>query len=127
MKPPPFRARPTDFLRRCQPSAPSATCGGPPSLYSPADDLAALLASFDAEARSIVERTTNQGWFQLFRSRALQTYLKAHPDLVTSLKASSVPPAEYSSHIPPSDLRAIDNGAQSKADTRCPAASTSPS
>jgi hypothetical protein len=64
--------------------------------------------------------TTNHGWFQLFRSRAVQTWLKAHPELLASLKTRSVPPSEYSSHIPADDLKTITMEAQSKADTRCP-------
>ena len=66
---------------------------------------------------------TNQGWFQLFRSRGLQVYLRAHPDLATSLKENAFPSAEYASHIPAEDLKHIDAEAHSKADRRCPAAS----
>jgi len=66
---------------------------------------------------------TNQGWFQLFRSRGIQAYVKAHPGLAASLKQNAIPSADYSSHIPTEDLKNIDTEAQSKADIRCPSAS----
>jgi hypothetical protein len=154
------------------PTDPSLDPVSPPS----ADNLSALLAALDEEARGISERrariekaffderitaaktilailvarghelshiakalgfqskrasissskpsgpTNNHGWFQLFRSRAVQTWLKAHPELLASLKTRSVPLSEYSSHIPTDDLKTITMEAQSKADTRCPSA-----
>lgn len=66
--------------------------------------------------------STNAGWFQLFRSSAIQHYLKSHPELAQSLKASKVPLSESASHLPPADLAVIDAACQSKADGKCPTA-----
>jgi len=66
--------------------------------------------------------STNAGWFQIFRSRALQVYLKSHPDLAQSLKDRHIRSSEYSAHVPPEDLQKIDAAAQSKANAKCPVA-----
>ncbi len=62
---------------------------------------------------------THDGWFRLYRTRAVQTYLKAHPDLTASLEAQHIPPADYGQHIPAADLAAIDADATAKATAKC--------
>ncbi len=64
--------------------------------------------------------TTHTGWFNLFRSRAIQAYLRSHPDLAAQLKADAVQSVDYATHIPDSDLAAIDSAARASAEQRCP-------
>jgi hypothetical protein len=64
--------------------------------------------------------TTHEGWFRLFRTRAIQTYVKSHPDLAASLEEQHVAPADFPQHIPAADLEAIDAAAHAKATAKCP-------
>lgn len=64
--------------------------------------------------------TTPTAWFNLFRSRAIQTYLTTHPDLAARLKTDSIKSVDYPLHIPQADLESIDSQARSSADQRCP-------
>ncbi len=64
--------------------------------------------------------TSHQGWFNLFRSRAIQDYLRAHPTLAARLKAESIKSVDYPHHIPPPDLESIDAQAHLSAAQRCP-------
>ena len=68
--------------------------------------------------------SSNSGWFQVFRSRAIQVYLKHHPDVLASLQSQNIPSSEYADHLPVDDLKAIDLEAQSKADAKCPKVAT---
>ena len=63
---------------------------------------------------------SSAGWFNLFRSRAIQAYLRAHPDLAARLKADSIKSVDYPTHIPPSDLESIDSQARASAEQRYP-------
>ena len=64
--------------------------------------------------------TTHTGWFNLFRSRSIQTYLRTHPELATRFKTDSVKSVDYPNHIPPTDLESIDSEARASAEQRCP-------
>ena len=64
--------------------------------------------------------TTNAGWFQTFRTRAIQLYVKQHPELAASLKSQGVDRASYATHLPAADRSAIDTQAHAKADAKCP-------
>lgn len=64
--------------------------------------------------------TTHTGWFNLFRSRGIQTYLRTHPDLAARLKTESIKSTDYPNHIPPTDLESIDSEARTSAQQRCP-------
>ena len=64
--------------------------------------------------------TTHIGWFNLFRSRSIQTYLRTHSDLAARFKADSIKSSDYPNHIPPTDLEAIDLEARASAEQRCP-------
>ena len=65
--------------------------------------------------------TTHDGWYALFVTTGLRSYLKAHPDLATKLKSSKVAPSDYGSHLPESDFTAIKTTARQKAESKCPA------
>ena len=65
--------------------------------------------------------TTRAAWVQVFLGRAVQTYLKAHPDLASSLKAQGIKPAQFRDHIPPADFAALKVQARHKADAKGPA------
>lgn len=71
-------------------------------------------------ARKGTGPTSNAGWFQLFRSRAIQVYVKTHPELAASLKAQKIRPSQQAAHIPAEDLKRIEFASQSKADAKCP-------
>ena len=73
-----------------------------------------------ASSSAVKGPSTNAGWFQLFRSRSIQQYLKSHPELAHRLKASQVPFSACAAHLPVADLAAIDAACQSKADAKCP-------
>lgn len=64
--------------------------------------------------------TSNAGWFASFRSRAIQAYLRQHPDVAQTLKSRGMPPSQYATDIPSADLAVIDADAQRKADAKCP-------
>lgn len=65
--------------------------------------------------------TTHDGWYALFVTTGLRSYLKAHPDLATKLKSSKVAPSDYGSHLPESDYTTIKTTARQKAESKCPA------
>jgi len=62
--------------------------------------------------------TTHAAWLQLFLGRAVQTYLKEHPDLAASLKAQGIKPAQFRDHIPRTDMAALEAQARQKADAK---------
>jgi hypothetical protein len=65
--------------------------------------------------------TTHDGWYALFVTTGLRSYLKTHPDLAIKLKSSKVAPGDYGSHLPESDFTAIKTTARQKAESKCPA------
>jgi hypothetical protein len=65
--------------------------------------------------------STHDGWYALFVTTGVRSYLKAHPDLATKLKSSKVAPAEYGSHLPEPAFTAIKTTARQKAESKCPA------
>jgi hypothetical protein len=73
-----------------------------------------------APSKSSSGPTSHTGWFNLFRSRSIQAYLRAHPDLAARLKADSIHSVDYPKHIPPPDLESIDSQARASAEQRCP-------
>jgi hypothetical protein len=64
---------------------------------------------------------THAGWHALFLATGVRSYLKAHQDLAAKLKADQVSSDQYSSHIPPEDLKVIEDAARKRADAKCPA------
>jgi hypothetical protein len=64
---------------------------------------------------------THDGWYTIFLSLGIRSYLKVHPDLASTLKAGKIPSASYSSHIPPADLSLLETVARSKAQAKVPA------
>jgi len=70
--------------------------------------------------------TTHAAWLQLFLGRAVQTYLKEHPDLAASLKAQGIKPAQFRDHIPRTDMAALEAQARQKADAKSAASGPVP-
>lgn len=64
--------------------------------------------------------STLDGWLTIYRATGMRAYLKAHPDFASTLKANKVLPSAYSSHLPPDDLKAIDQLARHKAHLKLP-------
>jgi hypothetical protein len=64
--------------------------------------------------------STLDGWLTIYRATGTRAYLKAHPDFASTLKADKVLPSAYSSHLPPDDLKAIDQLARHKAHLKLP-------
>jgi len=65
--------------------------------------------------------TTHAAWVQVFLGRTVQTYLKAHPEVASSLKAQGIKPAQLRDHIPSAEFAALKVQARQKADAKGPA------
>jgi hypothetical protein len=78
------------------------------------------ITSKTSSSSTVKGPSSNDGWFNVFRGRAVSVYLKQHPDLIASLTAEHVSPSDYASHIPADDLSHIEIAARAKADAKCP-------
>jgi hypothetical protein len=78
-----------------------------------------------ATAKKGTGPTTHDGWYALFLNAGIRSYLKSHPDLAATLKSQKVAPADYAKHLPDSDLAALKTTARQKAESKCPASTTS--
>jgi hypothetical protein len=65
--------------------------------------------------------TTQDGWYSFFRKAGVRTYLKSHPELVSSLKSRGVAAAEMDAHLPSDATRSIEESARKRAAVKCPA------
>lgn len=65
--------------------------------------------------------TTHDGWYALFLTAGIRSYLKSHPDLAATLKSQKVSPADYGKHLPESDRTTLMATARQKAESKCPA------
>lgn len=77
-------------------------------------------ATSSDSARKGTGPSSNSGWFQVFRSRAIQVYLRRNPEVLASLKSQQITSSDYPAHLPAAALKAIDAEAQAKADAKCP-------
>ena len=65
--------------------------------------------------------TTHDGWYGIFLNTGIRSYLKAHPDLASTLRLQKVPSTDYPSRLPVDDWTAIQAAARAKAQAKCPA------
>jgi hypothetical protein len=69
--------------------------------------------------------STLDDWLSIYRATGMRAYLKTHPDFASTLKTNKVKPSAYLTHLPPDDLKALDQAARQKAHLKLPSSTPS--